>query len=131
MDDRIKDLIGQIEKSTFNYLVNDDPDEINIVLDCKKALLNIFEHQQQEIKGLQESMEENEDDANRVIDLQCKEIERLNNAYEYIIDTFYTEHCTMNHMENTEFEKGKISGLINASNIVEKALGKQALTVIS
>lgn len=32
----------------------------------------------------------------------------------------YTQHCTMNHMENTEYERGAIHGLIQASNIVDK-----------
>jgi hypothetical protein len=43
---------------------------------------------------------------------------------EYIQRAIYTQHCTKNHKWNSEFEKGQISGLIQASNIVDKAIRK-------
>lgn len=52
---------------------------------------------------------------------QAEKIERYENAYAYADRAIYSQHCTMNHMENTEYEKGKINGLINASNIMNKA----------
>jgi hypothetical protein len=48
--------------------------------------------------------------------------ERYKQALEYIQRAIYTQHCTKNHKWNTEFEKGQISGLIQASNIVTKAI---------
>jgi hypothetical protein len=50
--------------------------------------------------------------------------ERYKQALEYIQRAIYTQHCTKNHKWNTEFEKGQISGLIQASNIVDKAIRK-------
>jgi hypothetical protein len=49
---------------------------------------------------------------------------RYKQALEYIQRAIYTQHCTKNHKWNTEFEKGQISGLIQASNIVDKAIRK-------
>jgi hypothetical protein len=48
--------------------------------------------------------------------------QRYKQALEYIQRAIYTQHCTKNHKWNTEFEKGQISGLIQASNIVGKAI---------
>jgi hypothetical protein len=50
--------------------------------------------------------------------------QRYKQALEYIQRAIYTQHCTKNHKWNTEFEKGQISGLIQASNIVDKAIRK-------
>src|SRR5690625_995020 len=59
-------------------------------------------------------------------DEQKERIEKQNKRYEqtleYIQRAIYTKHCTKNHKWNTEFEKGQISGLIQASNIVAKAI---------
>jgi hypothetical protein len=52
------------------------------------------------------------------------ENKRYKQALEYIQRAIYTQHCTKNHKWNTEFEKGQISGLIQASNIVDKAIRK-------
>jgi translation initiation factor 2B subunit (eIF-2B alpha/beta/delta family) len=49
---------------------------------------------------------------------------RYKQALEYIQRAIYTQHCTKNHKWNSEFEKGQISGLIQASNIVDKAIRK-------
>ncbi|MEK4191754.1 hypothetical protein NYE59_01580 [Paenibacillus sp. FSL L8-0323] len=46
--------------------------------------------------------------------------QRLKEAYERALESIYTQHCTMNHMENTEHEEGQISGLIKASNILKQ-----------
>ncbi|MFP7275796.1 hypothetical protein SFC17_12780 [Bacillus paralicheniformis] len=51
-----------------------------------------------------------------------KEIKAYKEAFDYIQKAIYTQHCTKNHMDNTEFEKGEISGLIQAGKIVEKAM---------
>ena len=53
-----------------------------------------------------------------------KKAQRYKQALEYIQRAIYTQHCTKNHKWNTEFEKGQISGLIQASNIVDKAIRK-------
>jgi hypothetical protein len=53
-----------------------------------------------------------------------RENQRYKQALEYIQRAIYTQHCTKNHKWNTEFEKGQISGLIQASNIVDKAIRK-------
>jgi hypothetical protein len=50
--------------------------------------------------------------------------QRYKQALEYIQRAIYTQHCTKNHKWNSEFEKGQISGLIQASNIVDKAIRK-------
>jgi hypothetical protein len=57
-----------------------------------------------------------------------EENKQLRESFEYACKAIYTQHCTMNHMENTDHEKGQISGLIQASNIIHKAfsqLGEQ------
>jgi hypothetical protein len=53
-----------------------------------------------------------------------RKTQRYKQALEYIQRAIYTQHCTKNHKWNTEFEKGQISGLIQASNIVDKAIRK-------
>lgn len=53
-----------------------------------------------------------------------KLIERYEEDFEYADRAIYTQYSTMNHMENTEHEKGQISGLITASHIVENAKKK-------
>ncbi len=57
------------------------------------------------------------------VEEQQQEIERYKAGYEYIDKAIYTQHCTMNHMENTDFERGQINGLTTAGNIVTKTLG--------
>src|SRR5690625_3687832 len=61
-----------------------------------------------------------------LIDEHIERLEKQNKRYEqtleYIQRAIYTQHCTKNHKWNTEFEKGQISGLIQASNIVAKAI---------
>ncbi|MEH6941493.1 hypothetical protein [Bacillus sp. JJ722] len=49
-------------------------------------------------------------------------IDDYKNVIENIQRAIHTEHCTMNHQENTEYEKGKIDGLIKASNIIASAV---------
>jgi hypothetical protein len=49
-----------------------------------------------------------------------RKTQRYKQALEYIQRAIYTQHCT----KNTEFEKGQISGLIQASNIVDKVIRK-------
>jgi hypothetical protein len=72
--------------------------------------------------------EENDELAERVHKLALDwselvdERNRYKQALEYIQRAIYTQHCTKNHKWNTEFEKGQISGLIQASNIVGKAI---------
>jgi hypothetical protein len=74
--------------------------------------------------------EENDELAERVHKLALDwselvdERNRYKQALEYIQRAIYTQHCTKNHKWNTEFEKGQISGLIQASNIVDKAIRK-------
>jgi tRNA U34 5-carboxymethylaminomethyl modifying GTPase MnmE/TrmE len=53
---------------------------------------------------------------------ECYQIlNRYKQAKDYVKKAITTQHCTMNHMENTEYEKGQINGLIQASNILNKA----------
>ncbi|HEY2492701.1 MAG TPA: hypothetical protein VGI33_07315 [Paenibacillus sp.] len=47
--------------------------------------------------------------------------QRLKDAYKHTAESIYTNHATMNHMENTEYEKGQISGLIQAANILRSS----------
>jgi uncharacterized protein (UPF0335 family) len=80
------------------------------------------------VEELEEENEQLEDDLNvmqnyYVHDLKVQN-ERYKQALEYIQRAIYTQHCTKNHKWNTEFEKGQISGLIQASNIVDKAIRK-------
>ncbi|MDQ0268684.1 hypothetical protein [Cytobacillus purgationiresistens] len=56
MKDRLSGYLDQIEKSTFNYLVNDDETEVKIVTDCKKAILNVFDYMQQENESYKEAL---------------------------------------------------------------------------
>lgn len=55
------------------------------------------------------------------LDRRVKDYIELLEKLKYIRHAIYTQHCTMNHMDNTEYEKGVISGLTQASNIVNKA----------
>jgi tetratricopeptide (TPR) repeat protein len=84
--------------------------------------------QAERVEELEEENEQLEDDLNAmqnyyVHDLKVQN-ERYKQALEYIQRAIYTQHCTKNHKWNTEFEKGQISGLIQASNIVDKAIRK-------
>ncbi len=56
------------------------------------------------------------------LDRRVKDYTGLLEKIKYMKLAIYTQHCTINHMDNTEYEKGVISGLIQASNIVNKAL---------
>jgi len=48
-------------------------------------------------------------------------IKQYEKAFEYLDDAIYAQHRTMNHHNNTEYEKGQIDGLIQASKIVGSA----------
>ncbi|OAB26334.1 hypothetical protein PMSD_25940 [Paenibacillus macquariensis subsp. defensor] len=58
--------------------------------------------------------------SNVIAELKGRE-KKLREAYERTYKSFYANHATMNHMENTDYEKGQISGLIQASNILVNA----------
>lgn len=83
-------------------------------------LLKLVERQQKEINLLDGAIEEDDATKTRLVNI----IDQYEEAFKYIDEAIYTQHCTMNHMENTEYEKGKISGLIAASNIVNKVKEK-------
>lgn len=52
------------------------------------------------------------------------ECEMYKESYDYAEKSLITEHCTMNHQENTEYEKGQINGFITALTILRKAFRK-------
>lgn len=53
-----------------------------------------------------------------------KENKHLKETVEYVNKAIYTQYATMNHMDNTDYERGQISGLIIASNIIRKAFSQ-------
>ncbi len=139
LEAKLKDgTILHVKSEERIYALSLDKNSIPVCIDHvegERLLIEFAEQQQQEIERLtfiKEAAEQARDthfyNLEKIIEALAgkeQEIKQWNEGYEYILKAIYTQHCTMNHMENTEFERGKISGLINASNIVEKALGNK------
>jgi septation ring formation regulator EzrA len=111
--ERLEEIKKELELdwSDISYVVN----QVDV-----KWLINRVEELEEENDELAERVHKLALDWSELVD----ERNRYKQALEYIQRAIYTQHCTMNHKWNTEFEKGQISGLIQASNIVDKAIRK-------
>jgi hypothetical protein len=110
----LEDIKERFAKYEYDYNLNGEDVEWLIQQAEKIELLNA------EIETLQAKWEAQ----GLMIQKLHRENQRYKQALEYIQRAIYTQHCTKNHKWNTEFEKGQISGLIQASNIVDKAIRK-------
>mgnify|MGYP007126129008 CR=1 FL=1 len=88
---------------------------------------NDIEYIEVDVKDLVFLIQNGFKQAERVQELE-KQNKRYKQALEYIQRAIHTQHCTKNHKWNSEFEKefkkGQTIGLIQASNIVDKAIRK-------
>lgn len=78
----------------------------------------------EELKKENQRLQEKYDYWHSKANKNYKENKRLKESIEYVEKTIYTEHATMNHMNNTDYERGQISGLIIAANIIRKTFNQ-------
>ena len=71
---------------------------------------------------LKQEIESLEEELKKTKNLLKLQREMYDSVFQYIDKAIYTEHCTTNHQNNTEFEKGYINGLIKANKTIDTSL---------
>jgi hypothetical protein len=114
--DNMTNFDGKLLKEQWKWLIN-RVEELELEVSDWRAEVQKWQ------KFYKES-EESHSETKELLYSTISENKRYKQSLEYIQRAIYTQHCTKNHKWNTEFEKGQMSGLIQASNIVDKAIRK-------